>query len=285
MNPRPPIIIIGMHRSGTSMIVRSLQQLGLFAGWRKEHNDEALFFLKLNDWMLNHCGAAWDNPSPFARLLEHDAIRALFVDRLRLVIGSPQFAGYLGLSRYLKFGSPWRLTFPWGWKDPRNTYTLPLWLDLFPDAKVINICRHGIDVAQSLKARQDLTLSRASRRPAWRKRVRTLIALEPRPLVSSLRCTTIDGGLSLWREYMSTAQSHVDALGDRALSVSYEEVLEQPLEELERLADFAGLSYGRDELSSAAAKFRADRAYAFRKDPNLVKAAGDSASLLGAYGY
>lgn len=39
-----PILIIGMHRSGTSMITRKLESLGLFLGNEKDENDEAFFF-------------------------------------------------------------------------------------------------------------------------------------------------------------------------------------------------------------------------------------------------
>ena len=41
---RPPIVIIGMHRSGTSIVTRMLEQLGLFVGKKKDMNHEALFF-------------------------------------------------------------------------------------------------------------------------------------------------------------------------------------------------------------------------------------------------
>jgi hypothetical protein len=41
----------------------------------------------------------------------------------------------------------------WGWKDPRNTLTLGLWLRVFPDARVVHVVRHGIDVALSLERR------------------------------------------------------------------------------------------------------------------------------------
>lgn len=39
-----PVIIIGMHRSGTSMLTRVLQRAGLFMGEHREENDESLFF-------------------------------------------------------------------------------------------------------------------------------------------------------------------------------------------------------------------------------------------------
>ena len=59
---QPPVIILGMHRSGTSMLSRILEKLDIFMGWRKEENNEALFFLKFNDWILKQANATWDNP-------------------------------------------------------------------------------------------------------------------------------------------------------------------------------------------------------------------------------
>jgi hypothetical protein len=44
MKPYPPVIIIGMSRSGTTLLVEMLEQLGLFAGNKKTRNNEALFF-------------------------------------------------------------------------------------------------------------------------------------------------------------------------------------------------------------------------------------------------
>lgn len=38
-----PVIILGMHRSGTTMITKILENLGLFVGVEKEINHEALF--------------------------------------------------------------------------------------------------------------------------------------------------------------------------------------------------------------------------------------------------
>ena len=59
---QPPTIILGMHRSGTSILTRILEKLGLFVGCRKDENNEALFFLKFNDWILKQANATWDNP-------------------------------------------------------------------------------------------------------------------------------------------------------------------------------------------------------------------------------
>jgi len=42
---------------------------------------------------------------------------------------------------------------PWGWKDPRNSLTLPFWKLLIPDLKVVICLRNPLEVAQSLNKR------------------------------------------------------------------------------------------------------------------------------------
>ena len=73
MKGRAPIIFIGMHRSGTSMLGRLLESLGLFAGTRKDPNNEAVFFQQINDWLLTQCGARWDMPGATQYLWENVA--------------------------------------------------------------------------------------------------------------------------------------------------------------------------------------------------------------------
>jgi hypothetical protein len=42
---------------------------------------------------------------------------------------------------------------PWGWKDPRNSLTLPFWMRLIPNLKVVICLRNPLEVAQSLHLR------------------------------------------------------------------------------------------------------------------------------------
>ena len=58
-----PVIIIGMNRSGTSMIVQKLKEMGVFMGATLEVNNEATLFLELNDWLLAQCQGGWYSPS------------------------------------------------------------------------------------------------------------------------------------------------------------------------------------------------------------------------------
>ncbi len=280
----PPFIIMGMHRSGTSMVVQLLERLGLFTGVRKQRNHEAMFFLNINEWLLRQSCAAWDNPGPFRYLLESEAIGALAVDYIRSISETPAAASFLGLTRYLRYRSLFRLDFPWGWKDPRNTYTLPIWLRLFPDAKVIHVYRNGVDVANSLVVRH----CRGFRHKESRYRaVKALYWLRPKRggFTDSIRCSTLEGAFSLWEEYMAEARRHVRALGPRAIELKYEDFVLDPHESLMRLAGFCGLESGAAGIQDVPGLVRRDRAYAYRGDARLLAFAGKVGDRLAVHGY
>ena len=59
---KPPVIIIGMHRSGTTLLSKLLENAGIFMGNKKEINNEALFFLKFNEYIFKQASASWDSP-------------------------------------------------------------------------------------------------------------------------------------------------------------------------------------------------------------------------------
>src|SRR3954454_23215857 len=70
--PRPPVILLGMHRSGTSLIARVLDELGLFQGAELQEDHESVYFLDMNDLLMRRIGASWDNPGPTRPFLEDD---------------------------------------------------------------------------------------------------------------------------------------------------------------------------------------------------------------------
>ncbi len=268
------------------MLARQLEALGVFMGQRKEENSEAIFFLQIDSWLASQCGGAWDNPQPIRYLLENQEIRAQVREYIRnYLLRTFRAASYLGWQNYVRYRSPFELDRPWGWKSPLSTFTLPIWLDLFPDAKVIHISRHGVDVANSLRQRE----RRAAPPTLLRKlyyRMRILHAIRPksgefiRP-----RCDLLQGGLSLWEEYVSQAHSHVCSLGDRALELKYETLLTQPSVVLGEITKFCGLRCGEEAIQKAASFVRKDRAYAYREKPDLRAFADRVPERLSAYGY
>jgi hypothetical protein len=283
---RPPVIIIGMHRSGTTMVSRLLEAMGLFVGQRKEYNNEALFFLRLDEWIFLQSCASWENPLPIHYLLANKEIRAMAADyTARYLIESPRAISFLGWKKYARYRSLHNLSTPWGWKSPLSTFTLPLWLDIFPSAKVIHIYRHGVDVAYSLRERAIKDLRRTRAKELY-YRLRFLHWLRPKVggFIHGVRITSLEGGFSLWEEYVSEACRHVAALGARAMEVRYEDVLEDPLPPLRKMAEFCGLEVTNEALANVAREVKPERAYAYRHNPELSAYADRVAGRLAQAG-
>lgn len=267
------------------MVTRMLEELGLFVGERKMADHEPYFFLGLNDWIIRQCGGAWDHPEPIHDLLESSPVRALVVDYLYQMMLTPRVASYLGWKNFLRYRTPFRLDVPWGWKDPRNTFTLPLWLELFPDAKVVHVYRNGVDVVGSLKAREEKSVARAQ---ALHERRNTLLySLRPKRggFVGSLRCGSLEGGFTLWESYLDEAKKHVADCGQRAFEIKYEDLLSEPFEVLSSLVDFCELSANGTHIAAVSKQANRDRALAYKEDRELRSFAAKAAERLAARGY
>lgn len=137
MSPAP-VVVIGMHRSGTSCLAGCLQDLGLNLGevntaapHNKKGNREDPRLWVVHDAVLARVGAAWDRP-PMEPVVwtagEKTALRAVLAD-------------YDAVPR------------PWGFKDPRATVLLDGWLEVLPDLRLTASIRHPLAVAGSLAAR------------------------------------------------------------------------------------------------------------------------------------
>lgn len=281
MAGKPPIILIGMHRSGTTMLTRVLESLGLFVGAYLDENHESLFFANLNNWLMRQCGAEWVHPEPFHSLIKAPHVRAWMVKRLTCFLHSPRVLLYLGASRYLRWRTPFRLARMWGWKDPRNTYTLPLWLALFPEAKVVHIYRHGVDVAQSLKMRAERQFS-ASQTESYRM---DWLRVRPREVTNTIRCLQLEGGFSLWEEYMTEARQQIDRLGNHVFEIQYEALLEDPLKIIETLTEFCDLPHEIPRIKGIVERLHKHKAYNYRANPDLTRFAKTKSARLKMWGY
>lgn len=282
---RNPVIFIGMHRSGTSMLGRLLEELGMFFGTRKDENNEALFFQKLNDWLLTQCGGRWDNPGPFKDFFWHSDEAVKWTETyIRNMLASPRAIQFLGARRLLSGGIA-NLDEPWGWKDPRTTFTLGMWLKIFPDAKVVSIERNGVDVAQSLRTREIKILEDAQQ---YYQRYRALFFIRPRRagFANSPRCLSLENAFSLWQEYTAAADTAIAALPrERTLTLRYEHVLSDPVRWLTEVAAFCGLNASSAGINETVKSIRADRAQAYESDAELKKFAAGHAEALAARGY
>lgn len=292
--PRPPIIIIGMHRSGTSMITRALEELGLFMGHEKQGDDEAVFFLTQNRKAMLRCGATWDEPDPFPQLLLDRSKTRRVVERFRASTESAKISTFLGPRFNSTYETLLQLEMPWGWKDPRTTFTLPIWLEVFPNARVIHIYRHGVDVTGSLMQREKWNVFSRSRLLLNH----TLGYSWPMVFPASLYQYGLHMGLAdvklrpsttayfeLWAKYTETANELVRSLGSQALEVRYESFLKAPQSTLEELIKFCDIEASREEVASAAGKINAGRAYAYQQNEELRNFAKQVEPQLKAFNY
>jgi hypothetical protein len=158
-----------MHRSGTSLVTRCLNLLGVFIGKKERlmpaeggNNPvgfwEHLGIVGINQLILARLGGSWDDPPEFPSGWED----------------CPELADLYQQARWLvdeEFGGQTS----WGFKDPRTCLTLPFWRRVVPAMRLIVCMRNPLDVASSLRARDGLTEEKS---------------------------------LSLWTEYTTAAMAH-----------------------------------------------------------------------------
>lgn len=270
--PEYPLIVIGMHRSGTSMITKFLAQLGLFMGQDQTTNEESRFFVYTNRWLLRESGGGWDHPETVDSLVNDPAVRPLLVDFMRFAVNSPRVAMYLGWPGYIRNRSLYNLDFPWGWKDPRNTFTLPLWLDVFPRAKVLHIYRNGVDVANSLHVRGKTAIQKGQALSHWKTPSnRLLYRIWPRVFPPfTTRNMSLETGFKLWENYTQRADEMIVGLpSNRTLEICYEAFLEDPVPILQSLCNFTGLKATQAQIEVLCSQVKPSRGRAYEHDENL----------------
>ena len=158
---------------------------------------EHLGFVALNDELLNQLGGAWDLPPKPNENFKHPRLDPLRM-KARLLI-----EGFASASA-------------WGWKDPRNSLTLPFWRGLLPKLKTVIIVRNPLEVAYSMRARNG---------------------------------TSYSFGLRLWEIYNRRV---IETAGRQERFVThYDLFFEDAESELRRIARFAGLLDA--DVSAAAA--------------------------------
>ncbi|WP_456399496.1 sulfotransferase [Persephonella sp.] len=263
---QPPVIIIGMHRSGTSLLSRVLEKTGIFMGTKKDENNEALFFLKFNDWVLKQANATWDNPYNYT--LADEDFKNLMTGLAKKYIKSLRRIEYLGFKRSLKYRSLEEIDFPWGWKDPRNTFTLDIWLKVFPNAKIIHIYRNPIDVAESLR-RRTLKIKKNFKRD-FKGNLKFLLTKGYLYYGNSVRVERIDEGIKLWEEYIFRVFEIEKKMNLEMIHIKYEDFLEKPKETLKEIIKFVELDFKEDKLKTITESINPERKYAFLNDIHLV---------------
>lgn len=169
-SPVNAVLVLGMHRSGTSSLAGSLQERGLRLGkvftsnpHNRKGNRENAAVMALNDQVLAASGGAWDRPPP---RITWDRGMARQRDQLIASLTCPRGT-------------------PWGFKDPRTLLTLPFWEQGLADRRLVGTFRHPHAVARSLHARQGMPLEQGvALWCGYNLRLLDLLSRQPFPLVS-----------------------------------------------------------------------------------------------------
>jgi hypothetical protein len=130
-----PILIIGMHRTGTSLLSRVLNDAGVFMGVLRDHNGESFPFLSVNQKLVPD----WTHPETVLNGID--------------IRPETMLAAHFQLPNEARWRLIPQIGKPWGWKDPRNTFTVQAWLTLFPNLRLIHMRRQEASVVNSLLQR------------------------------------------------------------------------------------------------------------------------------------
>jgi len=146
--PGPPIVVTGMHRSGTSLVASWLAAAGVDLGERLLAPDagnptgyfEDLSFLDLDRRMLREAVPEGEPGHPDWGWTENERLdRSHFAtheEAARALIAAQDGRDRCGL---------------WGWKDPRTTLLLDFWDGLLPGARYLLLYRFPWEVADSMQ--------------------------------------------------------------------------------------------------------------------------------------
>jgi hypothetical protein len=269
-----------MHRSGTRLLAGLLDRLGVFMGADRQADSESIAFMLINEEILHQCGAFWSEPmSAHFLLSQPEAVEQCAASAREAL--AEQLHKYAGPSGWHLEGSTTDLP-TFGWKDPRNTFTLPVWKHVFPSLRAIHLVRHGVDVAASLARRHAEALRAATGEAA--PSALTVIRDHALGVLSSRRGWTIEEALTMWEQYVEKARVECAALGERALELRYEDLLVQPERAVTLIAKFCGVPMPT-QPATLLEGIEPSRAFAYRRDAKLVAFAGFARDVLARHGY
>ena len=144
------LIVVGMHRSGTSVLARMLNLMGAYFGTEgvstgaNRENPKGFWERRdvrnINDAVLHSVGCDWDRVSRF----DVSSLPKAVVDRFQVEA-----------SRVILDMDAHR---PWLIKEPRLCLLLSLWRPLLEVPVCIHIVRHPVEVAASLRTRNGIPI-------------------------------------------------------------------------------------------------------------------------------
>jgi hypothetical protein len=191
------VVVLGMHRSGTSALTKSLELLGVCLGTNLmpagDHNTKGFWedndCFKINQRVLKYLSSDWFSLLPSSvTLIEKDQPLKELQEQACLVLKN----------RLENF------TF-WGFKDPRTCRTISFWKEVFHsvDCEPLYVLaiRNPLSVAESLRNRDSLSKTQS---------------------------------LLLWAQH--TLMAIKDTTGSKRVLVDYDLLLAEPMKELGKMA-------------------------------------------------
>jgi hypothetical protein len=161
------ICTLGMHRSGTSVVSRMLNLLGVYLGTPQSVSDidannpkgywEHRPVVVLNDAILARFGGRWDEPPAFPPSWPHDPRLQDLREKARQLLTEHFEAEPV-----------------WGWKDPRTCLTIPFWQDLIGSMRYVMCVRNPGAVVASLTRRDGMSSEKAER--LWLAHIQSSLA-------------------------------------------------------------------------------------------------------------
>jgi hypothetical protein len=185
------IVVLGMHRSGTSFITRAINLLGARVGNSllgegsanpKGHWEHSLA-LGINKTILKSAGGAWDDPPPQVE------------SRLLIRFKMKRFLAKLHQGERTAV-----------WKDPRTVLTFPVWQSEIVNYVPVFIFRSPASVASSLRKRDDFSIEKGLR--LWREYNSRILEIDNREAASYF--VNFDGGVDHISEVLKSLSKESD---------------------------------------------------------------------------
>ena len=206
-----PIIMLGVERSGTSVVAEMVHRWGAYAGPpEKLHQADAHAprgyweFLPLWDLLAElgdfDAGATWWDRDFQQQTMKKAADPAYRKKATEL------------MAEMSKKG-------PWFWKDPALSHFLPFWKRIWSDAIYIITVRHPLDTAVS-----------------WQQFIM--------PANVPVRISFVAMNLLRWQHMMTLILQHTEDAQHR-LFLGYEDIMRHPHAQAERLACFLNAKFGQ----------------------------------------
>jgi len=215
-----PYIIFGVHRSGTTLMSKLFTEAGVFTGINKNINKEAAFFFNINKKLLkeNNSNAYFFENT--AVNLENKEYLTEKITELKPEIEKNINFKFFGIKKTIQYFFK-NKPIKWGFKDPRTIIFLPLWAEIFPEAKFLIILRNPIDVCMSIYYfEQKRWLQKIKKRPDLEFNMHLLTAFE------------------VWKNFTKRLIAASEKYSEKSLLVKFENLKETKISE--KIIKFTG---------------------------------------------